>query len=132
HACAVCGASDLTAHDPATYLDCDGPHLPPSPLPCPACGSSCVGPIAVGCYGVPGGPLAYLAPKFGAPLAGRLCRGCGRVWLSLHADDTAARRELAARFADSGRCERCRRGRLRATRVDVPYAGFGGLYDPAL
>ena len=131
HACPACGASDLAAHDPATYLYCDGPYLPPSLLPCPACGASCLGPLAVECFGVPGPPLAYLAPKFGAPLAGRLCGGCGRVWLSLYAGDAEARRELAARLADGGACGRCDRGRLRATRVDVPYAGFGGLYEPA-
>jgi hypothetical protein len=131
HACPACGASDLVAHDPATYLACDGPHLPPSALPCPACGASCLGPLSVEWYGVPGPPLAYLAPKYGAPLAGRLCARCGRVWLSLHPDDAEARRELAARVPDGGPCGRCGRGRLRVTPLDVPYSGFAGLYDPA-
>jgi hypothetical protein len=130
-ACPTCGATDLAAHDPPTYLECDGPHLPPSSLPCPACGASCLGPIAVECFGVPGGPLAFLAPNYGAPLAGRLCRGCGRVWLSLYPDDAEARRELSARFPDGGPCGHCGRGRLRSTRVDVPHAGFGGLFDPS-
>lgn len=131
-ACTACGAADLAAHDPATYLECDGPHLPASPLPCRACGSPCAGPLGVECFGVPGRPLAYLAAQYGAPLAGRLCRGCGRVWLSLHPDDAEGRRELAARFPDGGACGRCGRGRVRATRVDVPHAGFGGLYDPSV
>jgi hypothetical protein len=82
--------------------------------------------------GVPGQPLAHLASQYGAPLLGRLCRMCGRVWLSLHADDAKGRQELAARFGDSGACGRCGRGRVRVTRVDVPHAGSGVLYDPAL
>jgi hypothetical protein len=130
--CTRCGTSDFTAHDPTTYLQCDGPHLPQSPVACPGCGASCLGPLAIECFGVPGPPLAYLADKFGAPLVGRLCGACGRVWLSLYPDDAEARRELAARFADDGSCARCGRGRLRTTRVDVPHGGFGGLYDPAL
>src|SRR5262249_8672629 len=105
-ACTACGASDLAAHDPATYLGCARPHLPRSPLTCPVCRSSCLGPVAIECYGVPGPPLAYLAPRFGAPLVGRLCGGCGRVWLSLYPDDAEARRELAARVADGGSCGR--------------------------
>jgi hypothetical protein len=100
-------------------------------LACPACGSSCLGPLAVECYGVPGPPLAYLAPKYGAPLVGRLCGECGRVWLSLYPDDAEGRRELAARVVDGGACGQCGGGRLRATRVDVPHGGFGRLYDPA-
>jgi hypothetical protein len=131
HACTGCEACDLVPHDLATYLECDGPHLPPSALACRACGSSCLGPLALESYGVPGQPLAYLAPKYGAPLAGRLCGRCGRTWLSLDPDDTEARRELAARFQDGGPCSRCEPGRLRVTRLDVPYSGFAGLYDPA-
>jgi hypothetical protein len=130
-ACPNCGACDLAAHDPATYLECDGPHLPRSARSCPACNTSCLGPLAVECFGVPGPPLAYLAPKFGAPLIGRLCSGCGRVWLSLNPDDAEARRELVTRFADSGPCGLCGMGRLRATRVDVPHGGFAGLFDPS-
>jgi hypothetical protein len=131
HACAACEAADLTAQDPATFLECDGPHLPRSPVSCLACGSPCLGPIGIECFGVPGPPLAYLAPKYGAPLVGRLCEKCGRVWLSLYPHDHEARRELAARIADGGCCGLCRQGRLRVTRVDVPYSGFAGLYDPA-
>jgi hypothetical protein len=131
-ACLACGASDLTVHDLAAYLECDGPSLPRSLSACPACGSSCHGPLEFECYGVPGPPLAYLAPQYGAPLLGRLCSGCGRVWLSLFPDDAEARRELAARIADHGCCGRCGRGRLRLTRVDIPHADFGGLFDPAL
>jgi hypothetical protein len=131
-ACPACGAADLVAHDAATYLACDGLYLPRSPLPCPACGSACCGPLAIECDGVGKPPLAYLAPKHGAPLAGQLCVACGRVWLSLYSDDADGRRELAARIADGGPCGRCGRGRLRATCVDVPYAGPGGLYDPSI
>jgi hypothetical protein len=131
HACTACGAIDLIAHDPVTYLECDGPYLPRSPLPCLACNSSCHGPLAIECDGVAGPPLAFLAPKFGAPLVGRLCGECGRLWLSLHPDDAEARRELTARIPDGGPCGRCGQGRLRPTRVDVPHAGFGGLYDPS-
>ncbi len=131
HACTACGACDLVAHDPATYLACDGLHVPTSPLSCPVCDSTCLGPIVIEGFGVTGRPLAYLAPKFGAPLAARLCTECGRVWLSLYPDDSEARRELAARFPDGGSCPRCERGRLRPTRVDVSYAGFGSLCDPA-
>jgi len=130
HACTTCGAADLAPHDAAMYLGCDGPHLPTSPLPCPACGAPCLGEIAVECFGVGEPPLAYLAPKFGAPLAGRVCGACGRLWLSLHADDTEARRELATRIPDGGPCGACGRGRLRRTRVDVTYSGFAGLYEP--
>jgi hypothetical protein len=131
-ACARCGSVDLTVQDLTTYLGCDGPYLPTSPLACPACGSSCHGSLDFDCYGVPGRPLAYLAPKYGAPLSGRLCTACGRVGLSLFPEDAEARRELTARVADHGPCKRCGRGRLRLTRVDVPHAGFGGLFDPAL
>jgi hypothetical protein len=130
-ACSTCGACDLALQDFATYLQCDGPHLPRSPLTCRACGSSCLGPITVECFGVPGPPLAYLAPQYGAPLVGRLCGGCGRAWLSLHSQDSKARRELAGRFPGGGTCGRCGRGQLRVTRVDVPYSDFAGLYDPA-
>jgi len=130
-ACPACGACDLAAHDATTYLECDGPHLPSSPLLCRVCGGPCLGPIAVEVFGGPGTLLAYLGPKFGAPLAARVCRRCGQVWLGLYREDTEARRELAARFPDGGPCDPCRRGRLRATRTDVPHAGFGGLYDPS-
>jgi hypothetical protein len=129
--CFTCGACDLAPNDFACYLQCDGPHLPRSPLICRACGSSCLGPIAVECFGVPGPPLAYLAPQYGAPLLGRLCQGCGLTWLSLDPQDSKARRELASRFAGEGTCGRCRQGQLRMTRVDVPYSDFAGLYDPA-
>jgi hypothetical protein len=131
HACPVCGACDLTAHDPATYLECDGPHLLPSPLLCRACEGPCVGPVSVEVFGGPGTPLAYLGPSYGAPLVARVCQGCGRVWLGLYPDDAEARRELATRFPDGRPCGRCGRGQLRATRVDVPHAGFAGLYDPS-
>jgi hypothetical protein len=131
HACPTCGTCDLAPQDVATYLRCDGPHLPRSPLNCPACGSWCLGPIAVECFGVPGSPLAYLAPKYGAPLLGRLCEGCGLTWLSLDPEDREARRELAKRFSGEAACGRCRQGQLRMTRVDVPYSDLAGLYDPA-
>jgi hypothetical protein len=129
--CPECGTCDLTVSNPSAFLGCDGPHLPVSPAACRACGSSCHGPLAFECYGVPGQPLAFLGPQYGGPLVGRLCGACHLVWLSLHPDDAEGRRELAARFPDGGTCDQCGRGRLRATRVDVPHAGYGGLYDPS-
>jgi hypothetical protein len=131
-ACPTCGVCDLAARDLATYLQCDGPHLPRSPLSCPACASTCLGPIRIECFGVLGTLLAYLDRNYGAELDGRLCEGCGLVWLSLYPDDSEARRELVARFPSAGPCGRCGRGQLRVTRVDVPHAGFAGLYDPAV
>jgi hypothetical protein len=62
---------------------------------------------------------------------GRLCKGCGLIWLSLDLQDSEARRELANRFFGHAACARCRQGQLRMTRVDVPYSDFAGLYDPA-
>lgn len=129
-ACPDCGTCDLTVVDPATYLACDGSHLAGSPEPCRACGFACLGPITFESLGVPDQPLAYLGPQYGAPLVGRLCAACHLIWLSLYPDDDEARRELAGRFVDGGTCGRCGRGRLRATHVDVPHTGDGGLFDP--
>jgi hypothetical protein len=132
-ACPDCGQCDLAVADPQTYLNCDGPHLPQSSVWCRACSSACRGPLEFECYGAPGVPLAYLAPNYGAPLVGRLCVACGRVWLCLYPDDSKGRMELEARFPDSGCCTCCGRGRLRATNVEVPHGnGFGALYDPGL
>ncbi len=128
-ACTNCVACDLITRDVVTYLRCDGPYLARSPHSCPACHGNCLGPITIDCFGVIGTLLAYLGPQYGAPLYGRLCEGCGQVWLSLYAADDEARRELAARFPSKTSCSLCGRGRLRLTRVDVPHSGFAGLYD---
>jgi hypothetical protein len=129
--CFDCRTVDLTVSDLTQLLACEGRHLPHSDRPCPACGQACRGLLAIECFGVGRPPLAFLKPKFGAPLWARLCVSCARVWLSLHPGDSEARKELAERFPDGGCCPHCGVGRQRVTQVDLPYSGFAGLHDPA-
>lgn len=129
--CLSCQSVDLAVYDLTQLLECEERHLPRSDRRCPECRRACRGPLALECFGVGEPPLAFLKPKFGAPLWCRLCASCGRVRLSLHPDDSEARAELAQRFADGGRCPRCRVGRQRVTQVDLPYSGFAALCEPA-
>jgi hypothetical protein len=103
---------------------------PESPIRCRACTLPCRGPWQVEAEGVPDPPLAFLAYKVGAPLEAHLCVTCGRVLLALDARDLEGRRALAKHFPDVGGCDRCGRGRLRLTHVDVPYAGRVVLSGP--
>jgi hypothetical protein len=130
--CKSCDTCRLILQNLSVFLSCDGPYLPQSPHACPACSGSCYGPLQFDIDGVPSAPLAYLAPKFGAPLIGRLCSACGQIWMSLYPDDYEARRELASRFASSGACSRCAVGQLRETNMDVPYSGLAGLFDATM
>jgi hypothetical protein len=127
----TCGTVDLAVSDLQLLLAREGQQLPHSERRCPACDLPCRGPQPIECDGVPGMALAFLKHKYGAPLWGRVCARCGRVWLSLAPEDTEARTELAKRFPDSGPCPRCGQGRVRVTRLDVPHSGFAGLYEPA-
>jgi hypothetical protein len=129
--CFACDTVELAVADRKRYLDCEGRYLPHSSRLCPVCRSTCRGPLVIECDGVGSPPLAFLDHQYGAPLRGTLCSTCGRVWMHLVADDDEARTELARRFADSGPCMLCKRGRLRLTRVDVPHSGVAGLYQPA-
>src|SRR5262245_37073851 len=120
--CFDCATVELAVADRKRYLDCEGRYLPHSSRRCPLCRSTCRGPLVIECDGVGSLPLAFLARQYGAPLFGTLCPACGRLWLSLAADDDEARTELARRFPDGGSCEHCDRGRLRVTQVDVPHS----------
>jgi hypothetical protein len=128
--CFDCETVELALADRKRYLDCEGRYLPHSSRRCPLCRLTCRSPLVIECDGVGSPPLAFLAPQYGAPLLGALCPSCGRVWMSLAADDEEARTELARRYPDGGSCGRCVRGRLRLTRVDVPHSGVAGLYRP--
>src|SRR5262249_19675777 len=128
--CFDCGTVDLAVHDLNRLLGDERGRLPDADRPCPVCGGACHGPLGIECFGVGEPPLAFLAPKDGAPLCGRLCASCGRVRLSLHPGDSEARAELAARFPDEGPCPFCGVGRRRVTHLDVPYSGPAGLYRP--
>jgi hypothetical protein len=128
--CFDCGTVDLAVVDLPLLLECEGHEWDLSGRDCPACGGACREPRYLESEAAPGMLMAFLEPKYGAPLWGRLCASCGRVWLSLEAGDAVARRELAERFPDAGRCSRCEEGRVRLTRIDAPYCGYVGLWHP--
>jgi hypothetical protein len=128
--CFKCGTLDLTVVDLPLLLECEASGWEVTDRSCRACGGSCRGPRPLEAEAVPAMLLAFLEPRYGAPLVGRLCASCGRVWLSLEAGDTEAGTRLAARFPDAGRCASCEEGRLRVTRIDAPYCpGYVGLWS---
>lgn len=129
HACAACGTVVLTLAASKLYLDCESPR-PHSDRPCRSCEAICLGPLSLESDATGDSPLAALGPRYGAPLWADLCPQCERVWLRLHPEDDEAREQLAARFPDGGPCDRCEKGRLRVTGVDVPHSGVAGLYRP--
>ena len=128
--CFDCRSVDLAVLDVQMLLECEGRDLPPADRNCPTCRVPCLGPNELDCDGF-GPMLAYLDWNYGANLCGSLCPSCGRVWLSLVAGDLQARRELASRFPDDGRCTTCGEGRLRVTRVEAPHCGFVSLWKSA-
>jgi len=129
--CFDCETVDLAVVDVRLLLECEGKEFPQSDWTCPACACPCLGPRPLESDGAAGRLLAFLKHKYGAPLDGRLCPSCGRVYLSLHPDDSVARKELAERFPASGPCPSCRRGRRRVTRLDAPYCGYVALREPS-
>lgn len=130
--CFNCGTVDLTVYDLRLFLEIDGHELLPSGWLCPVCNVTCLGPRDLECDAAPGLLLAFLEFQYGAPLLGRLCPSCGRVSLSLHPDDSVARKELASHFPDGGKCTSCETGHLRVTQLDAPHSGRVNLYDPGV
>lgn len=127
--CFDCGTVDLMVVDLPLLLVGEDPEWGICDRNCRACGRPCREPRYLETEGAPGMLLAFLEPKYGAPLWSHLCASCGRIWLGLDAGDALARTELAEQFPDAGRCECCGRGQLRVTRIDAPYCGQVGLWE---